>query len=169
VLAGLCSSRGLSVSSSPTHAREATVRHGQNFKDLVVDYPIESVRCFSADEGVQVDHRLRIIPIRQEQLEERSGERLRELDVPLLLEWPDERRTAILFAFQEESETSRFSIHRLAHYCLDLAELFNTERVVPVVIFLGKGERPALLTLGGGRYDFLTFRYLLPGVHPQAP
>ncbi len=134
--------------------------HDQNFKNLIVDYPIDSVRFFAADEAVEVDEGVRIIPTRQEQLKERLGERFRELDVPLLLEWSDGRRAAILFAFEEESETSRFSIHRLAHYCLDLAELFNTERVVPVVIFLRKGKRPASLTLGGDRYDFLTFRYL---------
>lgn len=51
------------------------------------------------------------------ELKERLGDRFRELDVPLLLEWPDGRRAAVLFAFEEESETSRFSIHRLAHYC----------------------------------------------------
>jgi hypothetical protein len=134
--------------------------HDQNFKNLIVDYPVESVRFFAADEAMEVDHRVRIIPIRQEQLKARLGERFRELDVPLLLEWPDDRRAAILFAFEEESETSRFSLHRLAHYCLDLAELFKTERVVPVAIFLRQGERRESLTLGGDRCDFLTFRYL---------
>jgi hypothetical protein len=118
------------------------------------------VRFFAADEAAEVDERVRVVPIRQEQLKERLGDRLRELDVQLLLEWPDGRCATILFAFEEESETSRFPIHRLAHYCLDLAELFQTERVVPAAIFLRKGERPASLTLGGDRYDFLTFRYL---------
>ena len=31
----------------------------------------------------------RIIPLRQEQLKERLGDRFRELDTPLLVEWPD--------------------------------------------------------------------------------
>jgi hypothetical protein len=88
------------------------------------------------------------------------GDRFRELDVPLLLEWPDGRRAAILFVFEEESETHRFSIHRFAHYCLDLAEMFDTERIVPVGIFLHGGERPESLTLGDDRYVFLNFRYL---------
>ena len=36
-------------------------------------------------------------------------------------------RTArcLLFVVEEESDPKRFSIHRLAHYCLDLGELFN--------------------------------------------
>ncbi|MCG6943533.1 MAG: DUF4351 domain-containing protein [Thiohalocapsa sp.] len=134
--------------------------HDQDFKNLIVDYPHDAVQFFAADEAAEVDQRVRIIPVRQEQLKERLGDRFRELDVPLLLEWPDGRHAAVLFALEEETETSRFSIHRLAHYCLDLAELFETERVVPVAIFLRKGERPASLTLGGDRYDFLTFRYL---------
>ncbi|EAZ98256.1 hypothetical protein [Marinobacter sp. ELB17] len=32
--------------------------------------------------------RARVVPLRQEQLKERLGERFRELDVPLMVEWP---------------------------------------------------------------------------------
>jgi len=52
------------------------------------------------------------------------------------VEWSDGRREALLFVFEEKSDARRFSIHRLVHYCLDLAELMETDRVVPVVIFL---------------------------------
>jgi hypothetical protein len=134
--------------------------HDQNFKNLIVDYPIDATRFFAADESAEVDARVRVIPVRQEQLKERLGDRFRELDTPLLLEWPDGRRAALLFAFEEETDTSKFSIHRLAHYCLDLAELSETDRVVPVAVFLRDGDRAASLTLGGDRYVFLTFRYL---------
>ena len=48
----------------------------------------------------------------------------------------------------------------LAHYCLDLAELFATERVVPVVIFLHPGGFPQRLVLGGDIHTYLEFRYL---------
>lgn len=78
----------------------------------------------------------RITPIRQEQLKNRLGDRFHELDVSLLVEWPDGKCEALLFVLEEETNPTRFSIHRLAHYCLDLAELFGTDRVVPVVIFL---------------------------------
>jgi len=43
----------------------------------------------------------RIVPVRQEQLMERLGEHFRELDTPLLVEWSDGRREAILFMFEE--------------------------------------------------------------------
>ncbi|WP_295883691.1 hypothetical protein [uncultured Thiohalocapsa sp.] len=134
--------------------------HDQNFKNLIVDYPHQAVQFFAADEAAHVDQSVRIIPIREEQLKDRLGDRFRELDTPLLVEWPDGRRTALLFVLEEETDTSKFSIHRLAHYCLDLAELFETDRVVPVAIFLRDGDPAASLTLGGDRYDFLTFRYL---------
>jgi hypothetical protein len=99
--------------------------------------------------------------LRQEQLKERLGERFRELDVPLLVEWPDGQREALLFVLEEETDPDRFSIHRLAHYCLDLSELFETSRVVPVVIFLNtRGSEPVQLNLGGDCHEYLRFHYI---------
>ena len=79
---------------------------------------------------------MQIIPVRQEQLQERLGKHFRELDVPLLVEWDNGRREAILFVLEEETNWRKFSPRRLAHYCLDLADLFETDRVVPMTIFL---------------------------------
>ena len=73
--------------------------HDQNFKNLIVDYPQASIDFFAAVEAQAVDAGARILPIREEQLKERLGERFRELDVPLLVEWPDGRRAALLFVF----------------------------------------------------------------------
>jgi hypothetical protein len=83
------------------------------------------------------------------------------LDVPLLVEWPNGQREALLFVLEEETDPNRFSIHRLAHYCLDLADLCQTTRVVPVVIFLNSlGNEPTELVLGGDRHDYLQFQYI---------
>ncbi|WP_435103476.1 DUF4351 domain-containing protein [Arhodomonas sp. AD133] len=136
------------------------MNHDQNFKNLILDYPRQALRFFAAEEAADVDDAAHIVPIRQEQLQERLGERFRELDVPLLVEWPDGRREAVLFALEEESTASRFNIYRLAHYCLDLAELFDTHRVVPVVIFLRGQAAPAKLALGGDHHRYLRFHYL---------
>ena len=82
------------------------------------------------------------------------GDRFHELDVPLLVEWPDGQREALLFVLEEDTDPKRFSIHRLAHYCLDLAEMFKLERVVPVVIFLSSAdEMPDRLNLPSMRHD----------------
>lgn len=135
--------------------------HDQHFKNLILDYPRQALAFFASEEAVGLDARVQITPIRQEQLQERLGERFRELDVPLLAEWPDGRREALLFALEEETEGRRFSIHRLAHYCLDLAELFETSRLVPVVIFLHGGRYARDLQLGSERHIYLDFRYLV--------
>jgi hypothetical protein len=134
--------------------------HDQNFKNLILDYPREAIAFFAASEAAVLDQSVRILPVRQEQLKERLGERFRELDVPLLVEWPDGRRAALLFVLEEESEPRRFSIHRLAHYCLDLAELLGTDRIVPIVIFLHAGTFATALRLGGDNQTYLNFHYL---------
>ena len=137
------------------------VSHDQNFKNLILDYPLDALAFFAQEEAPLPKDPVRIIPARQEQLQERLGEHYRELDVPLLVEWTDGRREAILFALEEESDWRRFSLHRLAHYCLDLAELFETDRVVPVAIFLRPAEAAsASLVLGTERRSYLTFDYL---------
>ncbi|MGM0984782.1 MAG: DUF4351 domain-containing protein [Pseudomonadota bacterium] len=135
--------------------------HDQNFKNLILDYPREALVFFAADEAGDIDAGVTITPLRQEQLKERLGERFRELDVPLLVEWPDGRREALLFVLEEETNPQRFSIHRLAHYCLDLAELLATQRVVPVVIFLHESPAiPRQLALGSEQHRYLAFDYL---------
>jgi Domain of unknown function (DUF4351) len=134
--------------------------HDQNFKNLILDYPREALAFFAQEEAGENLNQARIIPIRQEQLKDRLGDRFRELDVPLLVEWPNGNREAMLFVLEEETQSNRFSIHRLAHYCLDLAELMETDRVIPVVIFLNSGSRQDSLRLGGDRHSYLEFRYL---------
>lgn len=57
--------------------------HDQNFKNLILDYPRQALAFFAAEETGEDLANARIVPIRQEQLQERLGERFRELDVPL--------------------------------------------------------------------------------------
>ena len=142
----------------------ANVSHDQNFKNLILDYPRDALAFFAAEEAPEPGDDARVTPLRQEQLKERLGDRFHELDVPLLVEWDDGRREAVLFVVEEETEPRRFSPHRLAHYCLDLAQMFETNRVVPVAIFLrgtapaGEGSPP--LVLGTERRPYLTFDHL---------
>ena len=139
----------------------AAASHDQNFKNLIVDYPRDALAFFAAEEAPAPGDDVEITPLRQEQLKERLGDRFHELDVPLLVEWRDGRREAVLFAVEQETEPRRFSPHRLAHYCLDLAQMFDTDRVVPVAIFLRDAKAaPASLALGTELETYLRFKYL---------
>lgn len=135
--------------------------YDQNFKNLILDYPQQALAFFAPSEAAHIDDTARITPIRQEQLKNRLGDRFHELDVPLLVEWPDGQRQMLVFLLEEESDPRRFSIYRLGRYCLDLAELSRTDRVVPVVIFLkGNPDIRKHLDLYSENVTFLSFRYL---------
>ena len=137
------------------------ISHDQNFKNLILDYPRDALSFFAPDEAPLPEDQVKFTPIRQEQLQQYPGAHYRELDVPLQVDWEDGRRETVLFAMEEETELRRFSLHRLARYCLDLAELNNSDRVVPVVIFLGEAaSAPASLVLGTEYQPYLTFDYL---------
>lgn len=137
------------------------ISHDQNFKNLILDYSHQALEFFAASEARHIHPHARITPIRQEQLKNRLGDRFHELDVPLLVEWPDGRREALLFVLEEETNPKRFSIHRLAHYCLELSEMYGTTRVVPVVVFLRDASAVAMqLQLGGDQLTYLSFHYL---------
>ncbi|MDX1588815.1 MAG: hypothetical protein R3296_07740 [Oleiphilaceae bacterium] len=135
--------------------------HDQNFKNLILDYPQQALAFFAPQEAPSESENITITPVRQEQLKQRLSDRFHELDVPLLVTWPDGRREALLFVLEEETQPSRFSIHRLAVYCIELAELFRIDRVVPVVIFLRRSRKtPKSLQLGGEHHCYLNFQYL---------
>ncbi len=129
-------------------------------RGYILDYPRQALAFFAPEEAGELGGDVHVTPIRQEQIKDRLSDRFRALDIPLMAEWPDGRRDVLLFVIEEETEPRRFSRHRLARYCLDLAELFETERVVPVVVFLRQGGPPGPLLLGGDRHTFLEFRYL---------
>jgi hypothetical protein len=142
--------------------------HDQNFKNLILDYPRQAIALFAPKESAHIhDPAARILPVREEQLQERLGERFRELDTPLLVEWPDNRREALLFLFEEESVTRRFSVRRLIHYCLDISDLLGTERIVPVVIFLRGEPKSQSFRLHGDAEVYLDFHYLAYALRTQ--
>ena len=137
------------------------ISHDQNFKNLILDYPLDALSFFAAPEAPSPEDSVQITPIRQELLQERFGAHYRELDVPLKVEWQDGRRETILFILEEETDWRRFSLHRLGSYCFELAELCKSDCVVPVVIFLREADSaPASLTLGTEHHPYITLDYL---------
>ncbi|MBT8420008.1 MAG: hypothetical protein KJO08_04010 [Gammaproteobacteria bacterium] len=134
--------------------------HDQNFKNLILDYPRAALEFFAPQEAACIPEATKITPVRQEQLKSRLGDRFRELDTPLLVEFPEGKTEAVLFILEEETSTKHFSIHKLIHYCVDLADLLNMNRVVPVVIFLRPGHYPLSLVLGTEQDTYLSFRFI---------
>jgi hypothetical protein len=76
------------------------------------------------------------------------------------VEWEDGRREAVIFVLEEHTDPQRFQIHKLAHYVLDIAELYATDRIVPVTIFLRDGAPGTHLNLGTEYCTYLQFQYL---------
>jgi len=134
--------------------------HDQNFKNLILDYPRPALEFFAPQKATAIPATAKITPARQQLLQDRLGEHFRELDTPLLVDFPTGEKEAILFLLEEETTAEIFSIHRLARYCLDLAELLKMERVVPVVIFLRPGKYPDSLRLGTTHDAYLSFRFI---------
>jgi len=134
--------------------------HDQNFKNLILDYPRAALEFFAREEAAVIPPTARITPVRQEQLKKRLGDRFRELDTPLLVEFSREKKQAVLFILEEETDTRYFSIHRLIHYCVDVADLLGINRVVPVVVFLRPGRHPLSIELGTEHNTYLSFRFI---------
>ncbi|MDX9707181.1 MAG: hypothetical protein RBT86_06325, partial [Azospira sp.] len=68
----------MSVSLRPQRMSNP-VRHDQNFKNLILDYPRQALAFFAPEEAGDIDETTRITPIRQEQLKKRLGDRFHEL------------------------------------------------------------------------------------------
>ena len=134
--------------------------HDQSFKNLILDDPREALAFFAPTVAARLPADAEITPVREEQLEGRRGDRFREADTPLLVRFPSGEREAIVFDVEEQTEPRTFAIEKLAHDCLDLAEPFETRRVVPVVVFLEAGGPERELGIGVEGQELLRLRYL---------
>ena len=76
--------------------------HDQNFKNLILDYPRPALNFFAKPEAEFIPDESRILPVRQEQLQDRLGDRFRELDTPLLVEWQNGRE-AVVFILKKRA------------------------------------------------------------------
>ena len=70
---------------------------------------------------------------------------------------------------EEQTEPARFSIRKLASYCLAIGEFYEIDRVVPVVIFLRSGASIARqLCMGSDQQCYLDFHHIAC-VLPEIP
>ena len=134
--------------------------HDQNFKNLTVDYPLASIEFYAHAVFPRIEGNPTVRLLRQEQQKEQLSKHHRELDIPILLEWPDGDKALVIFAIEAESNPYKFDAARLAQYCLDLSRQHNTERVVPVVVFTKKGKFQEQLQLGTEDIGILHFQFI---------
>ena len=135
-----------------------TIDHDRNFKNVILEYMRPSLEFFAAEEAAKLPPDARILPIRQEQLQKRLGGSFKILDTPLKVEFPDGSSEAIFFVIEEDSRPRGDWLINLATYCLELARLYKTRRVVPVVIHpFRKKPVTAKLALSGQCGSYLEF------------
>nr|VFK57759.1 MAG: hypothetical protein BECKUNK1418G_GA0071005_10015 [Candidatus Kentron sp. UNK]VFK69192.1 MAG: hypothetical protein BECKUNK1418H_GA0071006_101135 [Candidatus Kentron sp. UNK] len=82
------------------------MRHDQNFKNLILDYPRAALEFFAREEAAAIPPMAMITPVRQEQLKERLEDRFRELDTPLLVEFSRGKRQSVLLVRGDNSPDS---------------------------------------------------------------
>jgi hypothetical protein len=152
------SSRSPDTVAPTGNSGAATASHDKNFKNLILDYPRQTLEFIAPTEAAGFPADLRILPARQEQLVECLGDRHRETDTPLLLEFPSGEREALVIDIEEETNPARFDLLRMVEYTTGLARLYQTTRVVPVVLFVGPGDATVDIDLGTERGMFLSFR-----------
>ena len=161
--------RGLAVRGQSLGVFIMPMSHDQNFKNLILDYPLQALAFSAPEEAKALPPDVVIRSVREELPKDRLGDRFFELDVPLLAEWPDGRREALLFVVEEQTDPARFSIRKLASYCLAIGEFYDTDRVVPVVIFLRSGASIARqFRMGSDQQCYLDFHYIAC-VLPEIP
>ena len=131
----------------------------RGFKNLILEFPRQAIEFAAASEAAKLDASVRILPLREEELKERLGDRFPSWTCPCCWNGPMAAARRCCLSSRKKPSPSDFSIHRLGHY-LDLAELYHTERVVPVVIFLHPGPFRETLSLGSDTRVYLQFSYL---------
>ena len=145
------------MSSSNKYLRS----HDQNFKSLTRDYPIQAIEFFARQYFSKIEGNPRVTLLKQEQNKEKLSSSFTEMDVPMLLEWPDsEEKAAVVLTIEPEASPYNFNIIRLARYCLGLAEEYETDQVYPVVVFLRRGRFQKKLKIGNSPEPILSFRFL---------
>ena len=96
------------------------IDHDQNLKNVILDYPHQAVALFAAREAERIDEGAKVTPLRQEMPKEKLGYPFRELDIPLLVEWSNGEREALMFVIEPEAQARKFDIHRLAPLSVNL-------------------------------------------------
>lgn len=133
--------------------------HDQLFKNLIFGWPRQALQALVPKEAARIPPNAKIIPLKQSMLKGRLKDKAFELDIPLLVKFPNDEKEILLFCIEENSSVKSFQLTRHAVYSLLLAQEFKTRRVVPVALFpFNKGPIENRPTLAGETGTYLDFR-----------
>lgn len=109
------------------------ISHDHNFKNLLLDFPLESLEFFFPKALKEWGEVQKISFCRQEPKKHHLSNASLELDMPVLFHFKEKTLLLWLVEFQEEKKL--FSIHKLMRYTTDLMETYPNAVVVPTVLF----------------------------------
>ena len=107
--------------------------HDSAFKNLIEDFPEDTIRWLFPESEEILGKILKIEPLREEMPKFWLSDPGRETDYPMRVNY--ESGPAIIALIEHKSSKDDFSIYKLAHYALDLAEAYPNEPILPIVIF----------------------------------
>ncbi len=95
--------------------------HDHNFKNLLLDFPEESLKLFFPAALERWGKVLDIEFVRQEPGKHKLTDPGLELDMPILFAF---EKQVVLWLIEFQEEKSRFSIYKLLHYTTDMMESY---------------------------------------------
>ena len=138
------------------------IPHDHNFKNILLDFPVESLQFFFPNALEKWGAVQKITFVRQEPKKHQHSDANLVLDMPILFRF--EERSLLLWLVEFQEEKSRFSIHKLMRYTVDLMEAHPDATVVPTVLFTDRKQwAKSVLRQLESRVDeqlFVYFRYI---------
>lgn len=108
--------------------------HDQHFKNVFLDFPKEALDWL-LPQAVQTWGAVQQVEfLRQEPRKRKLSDAHLVLDMPILFSF-QEARQLLLWLVEFQEDKAKFSIHKLAHYTLDMMEAHPQAVVVPTVLF----------------------------------
>ncbi len=139
------------------------ISHDQNFKNIVLDFPVESLEFAYPDAQKSWGKVQNVDFVRQEPRKRRLKDGHLAMDMPVMFTFETHKLLLWLIEFKEDK--SDFSICQLARYTVDLIEEHPGVDILPAAIFTDrrKWRKPPekKLHLEINNRLFLHFEYLL--------
>ena len=107
--------------------------HDTGFKDLVQDFPEWSIRWLTPDTEKVYGPIEEVTFLREEMKHHWLSDAGRVLDIPMMVEFQSGK--ALITLIEHKGDKPSFSLYKLAHYTLDLAEDYPNIPIIPIAVF----------------------------------